>query len=191
MESLTTKRFSNWSRRLRQSDRAAYTELYNATHAVLYRYASYITRNRDDAYDVLHDVYMKLWTIRGTLNPDLSLKALLYLMVRNRALNRISSTSRTREVAMSETDETQSPNAAADLELGAKLLKRKIRSWVMELPERRREAFMLSRYEGLNHREIAKVMGLAPKTVNNHIVAALAHLRQRLEDYNRGDSGQL
>ena len=51
------------------------------------------------------------------------------------------------------------------------------------MPERRREAFRLSRYEGLSHEEIAPVMGLTPKTVNNHVVLALQHLRTRLRTY--------
>ena len=39
---------------------------------------------------------------------------------------------------------------------------------------------MLSRYQNLSHIEIADIMKLAPKTVNNHIVLALQHLRSRL-----------
>ena len=45
------------------------------------------------------------------------------------------------------------------------------------LPERQREAFELSRFDGLTHEEIADVMDVSPRTVNNHLVAALKTLR--------------
>jgi RNA polymerase sigma-70 factor (ECF subfamily) len=42
---------------------------------------------------------------------------------------------------------------------------------------------MLSRFEGLSHEEIASLMDLAPKTVNNHIVLALQHIRKKLDGF--------
>ena len=56
--------------------------------------------------------------------------------------------------------------------------------WIDELPPRRREAFRLSRFDGLSHDEIARVMALTPKTVNNHIVLALQTLRERLAHFD-------
>jgi RNA polymerase sigma-70 factor (ECF subfamily) len=63
------------------------------------------------------------------------------------------------------------------------MLKRHLERWISEMPQRRREAFMLSRFEGLSHEEIASLMDLAPKTVNNHIVLALQHIRKKLDGF--------
>ncbi|MBT6597860.1 MAG: sigma-70 family RNA polymerase sigma factor, partial [Bacteroidetes Order II. Incertae sedis bacterium] len=70
-----------------------------------------------------------------------------------------------------------------DERLDAERLEQKLREWIEEMPSRRREAFMLSRFEGLSHEEIAALMNLAPKTVNNHIVLALQHIRSKLDRY--------
>ncbi len=183
MDTLTTERFSAWSRALRNSDQGAYTELFEATNDALFRYANFITKEDEAAYDVLQDVYFKLWQIRRRLDPSRSLKALLYQMVRNRALNYMQRGARIREIRMGPEHEALSSDALPDLEFEARQLSERIRSWIMELPARRREAFVLSRYEGLNHVEIAQVMRLTPKTVNNHIVLALAHLRTNLRAY--------
>jgi RNA polymerase sigma-70 factor (ECF subfamily) len=56
------------------------------------------------------------------------------------------------------------------------------------LPERQREALMLSRFEGLSHEEIAGVMGVAPRTVNNHLVRGLRFLRERFEAEQRQET---
>ena len=63
-------------------------------------------------------------------------------------------------------------------------LSEKFGEWIEQLPERQQEAFELSRFEGLNHEEIASVMDVSPKTVNNHIVAALKQLRSLYEEYS-------
>ncbi len=63
------------------------------------------------------------------------------------------------------------------------------RIWINELSDRRREAFELSRFEGLDHQEIADVMNLTVKTVNNHIVDALSHLRKRYNNHSNSKDG--
>ncbi len=42
---------------------------------------------------------------------------------------------------------------------------------------------LLSRFEGLSHQEIAAVMEISPRTVNNHIVQALKTLRDRIRAF--------
>jgi RNA polymerase sigma-70 factor (ECF subfamily) len=58
-----------------------------------------------------------------------------------------------------------------------------LKEWIKELPDRRREAFVLSRFEGLDHEEIADVMDISSNTVNNHIVAALDYLKDCSSKY--------
>ena len=68
-----------------------------------------------------------------------------------------------------------------DTQFEASQLKAYLNQWIEELPERRREAFMLSRHHDLSHREISEIMGLSERTVNTHIFLALKHLRKRLD----------
>src|SRR5690606_17488812 len=76
-------------------------------------------------------------------------------------------------------DDADAPDAERAYDVD--LLARHLDQWVAEMPERRREAFLLSRMQGLSHEEIATVMDLTPRTVNTHIVLALKYLRQRLQ----------
>ena len=79
--------FEKLGRRIRAGDREAYREVFEALHQPLARYALGITGDEDSAYDVLQDVFLKLWERRETMIPHTSLKAMLYTMVRNDALN--------------------------------------------------------------------------------------------------------
>jgi len=49
-----------------------------------------------------------------------------------------------------------------------------------ELPARCREVFIMHRFKGLSHKEIARQLNISPKTVENHMVNALLFLRKRL-----------
>ncbi|MFQ5568880.1 MAG: RNA polymerase sigma-70 factor [Rhodothermales bacterium] len=180
MKAITNEQFNAWSRRLRRSDRQAYTQVFQAMYDALYRYAWYVTHDQETAYDVLQDVFLKLWQVRERIDPAKSLKALLYQMVRNTALNHLRHAKRHAADALDDMPYEPSSTPRPEEELDSKTMETHLRAWIHELPQRRREAFMLSRYQGLSHVEIADIMGLAPKTVNNHIVLALQHLRNRL-----------
>ena len=175
--------FSQWSSRLQASDQLACTEVFDALHSPLLRYAIQLTGDEDAAYDVVQDAFIKLWTIRSKLDPERSLKALLFTIVRNKSLNHLRQ-QRTREswiAAMPPSESARQPTPEEMID--AESLKERLREWIADLPPKRREAFQLSRFEGLSHEEIADVMNLAPRTVTNHIMLALQQLRDRLRAY--------
>ena len=114
------------------------------------------------------------------------------MMVRNRALNAVRDSSGVQvdhELASSQQSDQPVVNNVDEDEDDDSTLKRLMRSWIDQLPDRQKEAFMLSRFEGLDHDEIANVMDVSPKTVNNHIVAALRSLRERFGQYKNHSKG--
>ena len=179
---LARESFSDWATRLRQSDRGAYASLFKAVSAKLVRYAQRFTRDEASAYDVIQDVFVKLWDIRENLNPESSLQALLYTMTRNAALN---VNRKNGYLVHSDQLEGEDGNwhstPRTDLEIDARKLSAQLSQWIDALPERRKEAFVLSRYHDLSHKEISNIMGLSERTVNTHIFLALKHLRTRLD----------
>lgn len=173
--------FADWARRLRRSDAGAFRSLFDAMNAALLRFAWRYTFDEEAARDVVQDVFLKLWQVRETLDDRRSLRSLLYTMVRNRSLNHRRAR-RDEERPSEEASGWEPENVERlDDEAHAKMLERQLRSWIDELPDRRREAFILSRYHGMTHEEIAALMGLTPRTVNTHIVLALKDLRGKLE----------
>jgi len=183
MRSLSDEKFTEWSHGIRRSDRSAFAQLFEATYDGLFGFARSIVRDPQAAHDVLQDAYAKLWQIRESVDPARSLKALLYQMVRNYSLNH----QRQRKTRSSESidDSLTEPTAETDIEgeVDTIALTQRIHRWIASMPERRREAFVLSRFEGLSHEEIARVMNLTPRTVNNHIVLALQDLRSRQQAF--------
>lgn len=189
MRSDSEELFLTWSHGLRNSDTRVFEELFDSTYDALYRYAQYITHDAAASSDILQDVYLKLWQVRDTIDPARSLRAFMYQMVRNYALNHERQKKRHATEAIDADHPSVGFDNRNDEQLDADSLGDRINSWIDDMPERRREAFMLSRFEGLSHEEIAALMDLAPKTVNNHIVLALQHIRKKLEVYREEKDG--
>jgi len=177
---------SRWCRRLKASDRTAFAEVFEDLYEPLFRYVRSITKNAASARDVTQDVFVRLWDVRESLDPDQSLQAYLYRMARNRAYNH----RRDKKSHDEKEDEIRQatnarpavpPSPAASTE--RRELQNRLRTWIANLPDRQREALILSRFEGLDHKEIGKVMQISPRTVNNHIVRALKTLRTHVSDY--------
>lgn len=168
--------YASWCRRLAASDSRAFEELFRATHGALVRYTVTFTHDQAAASDLVQDVYIRIWERRTVLDPDRSLKALLYRMARNLALNRMRDQQNRRDLLM---DYTPSLHAESepDAQVEGRDLRQRLETWIAALPERQREALTLSRFEGMSHDEIADVMDISPRTVNNHLVKALKYLR--------------
>jgi len=140
------------------------------------------THDEAAAKDVVQDCFVKLWNTRRRINPERSLKSYLYTMVRNRALNVIRGQEGL-EVCHQLANAQSVDDEAEYMENSQPELHDCIMQWIDQLPGRQKEAFELSRFEGLDHQEISEVMDISPKTVNNHIVAALSFLKERYSNH--------
>ena len=163
--------------RLRAGDRAAFEALFRQTHAGLVRYARSLDAAGAD--DAVQDAFLKVWRRRDTLDPERSVTALLYTSVRNTLFNRTRD--RARQQDLRDTMPALDPPVTPADELDATLLGEHLRTWLGEMPDRQREAFRLSRFDGLSYAEIAGVMACSTKTVENHVGRALRFLRDRIQ----------
>lgn len=180
MENLSEKELETLALEISRSKRTAFDRLFRCFYTPLVQFAFRFTRDKDAAYDIVQEAFVSLWNNRETLDPDQSLQAFIYKIVRNRALNYLRDYS-AKTVQLN--DSVHNLKTEAERFDSIEHLKVKFREWINELPDRQREAFELSRYDGLDHEEIADVMSVSVKTVNNHIVMALQKLRHNYDTY--------
>ncbi len=181
----TVKSLDNLATRIRKSDSAALEEAYRLLSDPLVRYLRRFLSDTASAYDVLQDIFLKLWEDRESLREDTRLKPLMYTMARNRALNVIRKNSKQAE--MDDEQLIHAAGIAAQTEgmLDAAQLQTKVDEWLAQLPPRRAEAFMLSRFHELKYSEVAIIMGLSERTVQTHVLHALRDLRKNLQSYQQ------
>lgn len=140
--------------------------------------------DRDEAEEVVQDMFCALWEKREEFNPNTSMNAFLFSSVRNRCLNKLQhlKVRQNKQETIGQRMEEQGRGVHPDEYVEGEELKVRIEQAVGELPERCREVFQLSRYEGKKYSEIAEQMGISPRTVEVQIGKALKHLRNALRD---------
>ena len=74
-------------KRLKNREEKAYVFLFEQYYNRLYRFAAYYLRDHKAAHDIVQDLFMDLLEKSEVLNITTSVKAYLFVMVRNRCLN--------------------------------------------------------------------------------------------------------
>ncbi|MBL7799031.1 MAG: RNA polymerase sigma-70 factor [Saprospiraceae bacterium] len=165
--------------RLRSGDEQALDELFVAWHGYLYKIAYAILHDTDAAKDAVQDVFIRIWQKRAEIDITSTLKGYL----QRAAVNQCLMVLRRRKPA-SDPDiilvGMQDPAPSASDRLQAESLETLVQAAVEQLPEQCRLIFRLSRFEELSYNEIADLLDLSPKTVENQIGKALKSLRRTL-----------
>lgn len=171
---------SSWIEGLRQGDQAALAAIFHHYYERLGRYGMRYLADPEEVRDLVQALFIRLWEKRADLPHPLDLSAYLHTAVRNACLKRIDHY-RVRQVHQSQVGQApmQTTPSPQD-ELEAHETAERIRQALAALPARCREAFLLTRQEGLSYREAAARMGISPKTVEVQVGKALKLLRAYL-----------
>jgi RNA polymerase sigma-70 factor (ECF subfamily) len=145
----------------------------------LTRYAKRMRLSDDDACDVAQEVFVRVWEHRARWTPGGSAQGYLYRIARTLILEGF----RKQEVRYRTQGEVRSKagRVATPIEVAAgHELRDAIATAIEALPERRREAFILVRLEGLGLQAAAEALGVARQTVANHVHLAVQDLQGAL-----------
>lgn len=165
---------------LKKDDNAAFTEIYNRYVESLAGFAGAQLYHLEEAHDILHDIFVKLWEDRDTLDISGSLKSYLFSATRNRVIDRIRRRITRQDYALM-LQATKPPESyGADKVIEAKELQENIEKALNELPRRAKQIYRLSRDQHQTTLEIAQMLNISEQTVKNQLTTALKHLRQSI-----------
>jgi len=171
--------------RVRDGDREAFRVLLDRHWAPLVRYARGFLDHQDDAEDVVQETFVRLWKQREAWTPSGALGSYLYRITRNLCLNLCRDRASRERQAVRDAVEFRygaAPPTPEEQFVGSSL-RAQVECAIAALSVRRREIFVLSRFHGLTHGEIAESMGLSAQTVANQMSQALAELRSSLSPH--------
>jgi RNA polymerase sigma-70 factor (ECF subfamily) len=165
---------------LERGSEAAFEQLFLRYYAGLVSFAHKLVADDDLARELVQDVFVQFYEKRESIGIHTSLKAHMYQSVRFRCLNYLKRQSLIRghhQVIFEETKESEAyyHDALEQTELEIKLF-----SLIQSLPEKCREVFELSRFEGFSNQEIADKLELSKRTVETQISKALKFLRDNI-----------
>ena len=149
----------------------AYETLVERYRPRLLAFIQHMLRSREDAEDVLQDVYVAALRAMRSDDRPIHAKPWLYRIARNRALNHLR---RPTDVGVESMDAFESHGAASsalDAVAGRERL-REIVSDVHGLPESQRTALILREFDALSYNEIADTMDTTVPAVKSLLVRA-------------------
>ncbi|WP_052346755.1 RNA polymerase sigma-70 factor [Hymenobacter swuensis] len=190
METTTPSTENLLQRMATADDRQAFGLFFTRYHAPLVTFALQYVKARELAEEVVSDVFLKLWNKRETLPAIQSITSYLYVAVKNQALNYRLRVENQPTLALDDVI-TEHPVDIMTPErtLLTQELQADITRAVNSLPPQCQAIFRLVREDGLKYKEVADIMGLAPKTVDVQMGIAIKKisvaLRQHLADQSR------
>ena len=167
---------------LNEGHESVFDAVYRHYFKKLCAFCSQYIPDLEETEEIVQETMVWLWENRLTLKAELTLKSLLFTIVKNKALNRISHYEIKQKVHEEIHQKYESTFENPDFYDQDELF-RMYRQTLEKMPKDIRETFLMNRDRNLTHKEIAAILNVSPQTVNYRIGQALKMLRQALKDY--------
>lgn len=169
---------------IEQKDTNAFTEFYLDHFKKLILVSDKYVRSIPVAEEIVQNIFLKIWEDKQVLDEIDSIKAYLYRSTTNASINHLNRERNlekhhlkiAEKLTLEEIDSMDEQN-----EMIVLLYKE-----IELLPDKCKEVFKLSRFEGMKYKAIAAQLNIAEKTVENHMGHALKVLRFRILNHAEG-----
>lgn len=156
--------------------------LYKRWASILKNYANYFLKDDDISSSIVNDIFMKLWNNDSEIE---NIKAYLFRSVKNASLNYLSSLNK-KPVSYFDTHEL---TILSDLFQQSEFVAEEsdqliyLQKLILRLPEKRQLVFRMHRVEGFNYSEIAELLQISPRTVEDHLAKSMKFIHEKCQHF--------
>ncbi len=158
----------------------AFSEIYVRYSGKCFGFINAMIKDEDAAKDMTHDIFVKVWLKRMTISKVDSFSSYLFRMTRNAVFDYFESNAINRKYIARQALCQEEFRSYVEEKVNLHDIQLMVFEAVSRMPEQRRRIFTLSRYNGIPNKEIAMLLGLNIRTVENHLTNALADIRAAL-----------
>jgi RNA polymerase sigma-70 factor (ECF subfamily) len=165
-------------KKLKEGDSFAFEVLFYKYRNKIKGFVIKLIPTQIDPEEIVQEVFVKVWLKKEMINPEKDFQSYLFSIAKNLILDHLKSAVNRKLYFVEEhfredliDDEVIDNTLLEEVEEKLLLL-------IPQIPERRREIFRLSRFEGLSYKQIAKQLNISENTVDSQIRSALAFLRK-------------
>lgn len=169
-----------------QGDQEALKEIFDKYHKRVYRISYGVVRRREEALDIVQEVFIKLFRSIKNFRGRSQFYTYLYRMTMNTAIDHARKAGKQ---FFSSLDEEGSFEPPDELERGPervllqKELEEKVKWAMSKLPAEQKAALIFRDVEGLSYQEMAEAMGCSIGTVMSRLHYARKRMQELLKDY--------
>ncbi len=180
MEIESDQLVQDWVAELKMGDAKAFDHLFIHYSKRLYYFSLGYLKSKEDAEEIVQDVFFKIWQNRESLKPERSFKAYIFKIAYRRIIEQfqkvVQDQAYRHEIVSSSLDFDNQLDVRTDYHSLLEL----VDSIVIHLPPRQKEIFVKRKNESLSVKEIAELLEITPKTVENHLNEALKTIKKGL-----------
>lgn len=170
---------------LAAGDMAAYRFLFDRHFGDLCNYLNIYLHSKEFSEAIALEIFEYVWEKRESLVIRVSFRSFLFSSAKNKAISHFRKEHKDKYASVDLTELTVFDDTCSQQYLEEKELRAVIEAAINKLPEQSRKIYLMAREENLSHKEIAILLGLTPKTVENHVAIALRKLRETLYPFYR------
>lgn len=162
---------------------AAYRFLFDTHFADLCNFLLIYLHSKELSEEIALELFTYIWEKRETIQIKSNFKSFMFASAKNKAISHYRKEHKMVFTSL-EVGEYLMPDVLGTHQfMENNELREIIETAISKLPEKSRQIYQLAWEENLSHKEIAEQLGIAPKTVENHVGIALRKLRELLRPY--------
>lgn len=168
--------------RLLNGSRVAFEDIFNRYWYRLFKVANARIKSREEAEEIVQDIFAALWKNRNTLLIS-NLSNYLFSSVRKGVISKIRSKLVHEKYRNYYLKFFPGYSMATDETIEFDELSSAIENALLQLPEKSQQVFRLNRLQGLSIPEISETLKMPRRTIEHHLTKSLRELRMHLKDY--------
>lgn len=168
--------------KIAEGDEQAFAQLYKKYAVQLLQFAKSLIRNKEQAEEVVEDIFISIWRNRATITEIENIAVYLYVAVKNKCLTLLSQ--KARELVTAPFDfldiqisESSSPYSVMVTNEAFGHMKNAVDS----LPPKCKMIFKLIREDGLKYKEVAEILNISVNTIDAQMAIAVKRICAALQ----------
>lgn len=164
--------------KLKEGDTFAFEVLFYKYRNKIKGFATKLVPTQIDPDEIVQEVFVKIWLKKESIDPEKNFQSYLFSIAKNLVLDHLKSAVNRKLYFVEEHFQQDLINEDdAEVQFQADTEERML-NLIQQIPERRREIFCLSRFDGLSYKQIAKRFNITENTVDSQIRNSLTFLRK-------------
>lgn len=165
-----------------EGDEKAFKTFFLYYYPKVKGFISGLLQSQEEAEDISQDIFLILWSNRSSLNTINNFKAYLFRICKNAVYRHIERALLFKSYQQKQTEKIISTPVSneTDDDIQLKELELLVAMVVEKMPPQRKKIYRMSRESGMSSDEIAQILGINKRTVENHLSQALTDIRKVL-----------
>lgn len=165
---------------VKNGNKRSFEILFNHYYKKVYGYALKLLPTKYEAEEIVQNVFIAVWNQRSELENITSFHSYLFGIARHLVYRQIRQKIHQEAYIAYAIENNSDYSFVTEEEIFYKELENQFNQLIQQLPERRREIFVLSRKENLSYKEIASLLNISENTVDTQIRLALNYVKSGL-----------